>query len=54
MPYDFSPRLVDGGLPDFAGWSGYPSIAALSVKVGIDVMGRGQTSGQGAIGHCSR
>jgi hypothetical protein len=27
-------------LPDFAGWSGYPSIAALSTNRGIDVMGQ--------------
>jgi hypothetical protein len=28
-----------GCLPDFAGWSSYPSIAALSINLGIDVMG---------------
>ena len=31
------------GLPDFAGWSGYPSIAGLSINPGIDVMGQLQT-----------
>jgi hypothetical protein len=34
----FTTRLAGGGLPDFAGWSGYPSIAALSINPGIDVM----------------
>jgi hypothetical protein len=29
---------MGGCLPDFAGWSGYPSIAALSINPGIDVM----------------
>ena len=27
-------------LPDFAGWSGYPSIAALAINPRIDVMGQ--------------
>ena len=31
-------------LPDFAGWSGYPSMAALSINPGIDVMGQKPTS----------
>ncbi len=39
MPCDFSLRFVGGGLPDFAGWSGYPSIAAFSINPGIDTMG---------------
>jgi hypothetical protein len=30
-------------LPDFVGWSGYPSIAALSINPGIDVMGQEPT-----------
>jgi len=30
---------MGGCLPDFAGWSGYSSIAALSINPGIDVMG---------------
>jgi hypothetical protein len=29
---------MGGGLPDFAAWSGYPSIAALSINRGIDFM----------------
>jgi hypothetical protein len=37
--YDLALRLMYGCLPDFAGWSGYPSIAALSINLGIDVMG---------------
>jgi hypothetical protein len=41
---DFSPRLVGGGLPDFAGWSGYPSIAAFLINPGIDAMGQTRTS----------
>jgi hypothetical protein len=32
-----------GCLPDFAGWSGYPSIPALSINPGIDVMGQQPT-----------
>ena len=43
MPCDFSLRLV-GGLPDFAGWSGYPSIAAFLINPGIDAMGHKETS----------
>jgi hypothetical protein len=31
-----------GCLPDFAGWSGYPSIAALSINPRIDLMGQKQ------------
>src|SRR6266481_9918193 len=33
-------RLMDSSLPSFAGWSGYPSIAALLINPGIDVMGQ--------------
>ena len=35
---DFALRLIGGFVPDFAGWSGYPSIAVLSLNPGIDVM----------------
>ncbi len=35
---DLALRLMGGCLPDFAGWSGYPSIAALSISPGIDVI----------------
>src|ERR1700730_12023399 len=35
---DLALRPIGGRLPDFAGWSGYPSIAALSINPGIDVM----------------
>ncbi len=41
---DLALRLVGGCLSDFAGWSGYPSIAALSINPGIDVMGQKQTA----------
>jgi hypothetical protein len=43
MPCDFSLRLVGGGLPDFAGWSGYPSIAAFLMNPEIDAMGQKAT-----------
>ena len=36
-PYDSAPRFA-GTAFDFAGWSGDPSIAALSVNPAIDVM----------------
>jgi hypothetical protein len=35
---DLALRLIGGCVPDFAGWSGYPSIAVLSLNPGIDVM----------------
>jgi hypothetical protein len=38
MARDFALRLIGGCVPDFAGWSGYPSIAVLSLNPGIDVM----------------
>jgi hypothetical protein len=38
MACDFALRLVGGCLPDFAGWSGYPPIAALAIDPEIDVM----------------
>jgi hypothetical protein len=38
---------MGGCLPDFAGWSGYPSIAALSINPGIDVMCQEETPGVG-------
>jgi hypothetical protein len=31
-------RLMGGRLPDFRGWSGYPSTAALSINPGNGVM----------------
>jgi hypothetical protein len=34
---------MGGCLPDFVGRSGYPSIAALSINPGIDVMGHNRT-----------
>ena len=40
MACDLSLRLMGRSLPSFAGWSGYPSIAALSINPGIDVMGQ--------------
>ena len=33
---------MGGCLPDFAGWSGYPSIAAMPINPGIDMMGQNQ------------
>jgi hypothetical protein len=42
-PYDFALRFA-GTAFDFAGWSGDPSIAALSVNPGIDVMCQSATS----------
>jgi hypothetical protein len=44
---DLSLRLMSGSLPSFAGWSGFPSIAALSINPGIDVMGQHPTSCNG-------
>jgi hypothetical protein len=38
MARDFALRLIGGCVPDFAGWSGYPSIAVLSLNPGINVM----------------
>ena len=38
MARDFALRLIGGCVPDFAGWSGYPSIAVLSLNPGIDAM----------------
>ena len=32
IPYDFALRLAGGCHPDFSGWSGCPSIAALSIN----------------------
>ena len=49
MPCDFSLRPVGVGLPDFAGWSGYPSIAAFLVNPGIDAMGQKQTNAASAF-----
>jgi hypothetical protein len=37
---DVALRLMGGCLPDFSGWSGYPSIAARSISRRIDVMGQ--------------
>jgi len=34
---------VGGDLPDFAEWSGYPSIAAFLINPGIDAMSQKQT-----------
>jgi len=49
MPCDFSLRFVGGGLPDFAGWSGYPSIAAFLINPGIDAMGQQQANPASAL-----
>jgi hypothetical protein len=49
MLCDFSLRLMGGGLPDFAGWSGYPSIAAFLINPGIDAMGQNQTNAASAF-----
>jgi hypothetical protein len=38
---DFALRLRGGCLSDFARWSGYPSIAALTIDPEINVMGQG-------------
>ena len=40
MACDLALRLIGRSLPSFAG---YPSIAALSINPGIDVMGHDQT-----------
>jgi hypothetical protein len=40
------------GPPDFAGLSGYPSIAAASINAGIDVMRNGVVEYQGGHAHC--
>ena len=42
--FDLALRLVGGCLPDFAGWSGYPPIAALTIDPEIDVMGQKPTN----------
>jgi hypothetical protein len=47
MACDLALRLMGRSLPSFAGWSGYPSIAALSINPGIDAMGHFQTSPMG-------
>src|SRR6266481_886050 len=39
MACDLSLRLTGRSLPSFAGWSGYPSIAALSINPWIDANG---------------
>src|SRR6266567_4086532 len=38
MACDLALRLMGRSLRSFAGWSGYPSIAALSINPGIDAM----------------
>ena len=43
MACDLSLRLMGRGLPSFAGWSGYASIAALPINPGIDAIGHEQT-----------
>jgi hypothetical protein len=40
MASDFTLCLVGGCLPDFAGWSGYSPIAALTIDREIDAMGQ--------------
>src|SRR6202521_1033026 len=43
MACELSLRLMGRSLPSSAGWSGYPSIAALSMNPGIDAMGHVRT-----------
>jgi hypothetical protein len=43
MACDFALRVMGGCLPNFAGWSGYPSMAALSINTEIGVMGQQAT-----------
>jgi len=38
MACDRALRLTGGYLPDFSEWSGYRSIAAVSIKARLDVM----------------
>jgi len=45
MACALSLRLAGRSLPSFAGRFGYPSIAALSINPGIDVMGQQPTFG---------
>ena|SRR6266478_2024150 len=45
MACDLSLRLMGRSLPSFRGGSGYPSIVALSINPGIDVMGQKATCG---------
>ena len=44
MACDLSLGLMGSCLPDFAGWSGYPPIAALTIDPEIDVMGQKPTN----------
>jgi hypothetical protein len=46
----FALRLVGSCPPDFAGWSGYPPIAALTIDPEIDVMGHLQTHAAQQVG----
>ncbi len=43
MACDLALRLMGRSLPSFAGWSGCPSIAVLSINPGIDAMGHFRT-----------
>ena len=44
-------RLIGRSLPSFAGWSSYPSIAALLINPGIVVMGQEGTSRLASCGY---
>ena len=45
---DFALRLTAGRLPEIATWSVYPSIAAVPINPGIDVMCQKQKKGAGS------
>src|SRR5256885_1806676 len=51
-PAIFRYRLAGGGLSDFAGWSGYPTIAAFLTNPGIGAMGRKPACRTGARAPC--
>ncbi len=40
MACDLALRFMGGCLPDFTGWSGHPSIAAISISLGNGAMGQ--------------